>query len=138
MLRDCGLVRERCQLAFKHQVVYLASKMKGEMERKLVSSSRGKSSPHKELLSWYKEWGNGGQDPLVTPSEYPRQCRGRGGVTLLTGDPDLLPGGGEDDLVVENVEGFVPRFLGLEEMGGEERRGRGRPGEKSRRTDNTC
>ena len=42
------------------------------------------------------------------------------GVTLLTGDPDLLPGGEDGvawlpDLVVEVVEGFVPRFLGLEE-----------------------
>ena len=66
----------------------------------------------------------------------------RGGVTLLTGDPDLLPGGEDGvgwlpDLVVENVEGFVPRFLGLEKEGGKERRGRGRPGEKSRGTDNT-
>eukprot|EP00090_Calanus_glacialis_P017086 TRINITY_DN26699_c0_g1_i1.p1 TRINITY_DN26699_c0_g1~~TRINITY_DN26699_c0_g1_i1.p1 ORF type:complete len:831 (-),score=407.19 TRINITY_DN26699_c0_g1_i1:535-3027(-) len=66
----------------------------------------------------------------------------RGGVTLLTGDPDLLTGGEDGvgwlpDLVVENVEGFVPRFLGLEEKGGKERRGRGRPGEKSRGTDNT-
>ena len=59
----------------------------------------------------------------------------RGGVTLLTGDPDLLTGGEDGvgwlpDLVVENVEGFVPRFLGLEEKGGKERRGRGRPVEK--------
>ena len=42
------------------------------------------------------------------------------GVTLLTGDPDLLPGGEDGvarlpNLVVEVVEGFVPRFLGLEE-----------------------
>jgi len=41
------------------------------------------------------------------------------------------------DLTVENVEGFVPRFLGLDDKGGKERRGRGRPGERSRGTDNT-
>jgi len=66
----------------------------------------------------------------------------RGGVTLLTADPDLLSGEEEGvgmlpDLTVENVEGFVPRFLGLDDKGGKERRGRGRPGEKTRGTDNT-
>jgi len=66
----------------------------------------------------------------------------KGGVTLLTGDPDLLTGGEVGlgllpDLNVENVEGFVPRFLGLEEKMGKERKGRGRLGEKNRGTDNT-
>jgi len=66
----------------------------------------------------------------------------RGGVTLLTGDMDLLSGGEAGvgmlpDLIVENVDGFVPRFLGLEEKGGRERKGRGRPGDKTRGTDNT-
>jgi len=66
----------------------------------------------------------------------------KGAVTLLTGDPDLLTGGEVGlgllpDLNVENVEGFVPRFLGLEEKVGKERKGRGRLGEKNRGTDNT-
>jgi len=66
----------------------------------------------------------------------------RGVVTLLTGDMDLLSGGEDGvamlpDLTVENVEGFVPRFLGLDEKSGRERKGRGRPGDKSRGTDNT-
>jgi len=66
----------------------------------------------------------------------------KGGVTLLTGDPELLTEGELGlgllpDLNVENVEGFVPRFLGLEEKVGKERKGRGRLGEKNRGTDNT-
>ena len=66
----------------------------------------------------------------------------KGGVTLLTGDPELLTGGEMGmgllpDLNVENVEGFVPRFLGLDEKGAKERKGRGRLGEKNRGTDNT-
>ena len=36
MLRDGGLVRGRCQLAFKHQVLYLASKMMGRWRHPLA------------------------------------------------------------------------------------------------------
>lgn len=64
----------------------------------------------------------------------------KGGVTLLTGDTALLTGadvGLLPDLIVENVEGFVPRFLGLDEKVSKERRRRGILGEKSRGTDNT-
>jgi len=64
----------------------------------------------------------------------------KGGVILLTGDKDLLTRQGNlllPDLIVENVEGFVPRFLGLDEKAGRDRRGGRRLGEKSRGTDNT-
>merc|ERR1711915_1056664 len=66
----------------------------------------------------------------------------KGGVSviLLTGDKDLLTRQGNlllPDLIVENVEGFVPRFLGLDEKAGRDRRGGRRLGEKSRGTDNT-
>lgn len=59
-------------------------------------------------------------------------CNGPKDVTLLTGNKDILDGGAEilgetrDKLNVENIEGFVPRFLGISDQNGKLKRRSGR------------
>ena len=60
-----------------------------------------------------------------------------GGVTLMTGGPDLLPGvedgvGWLPNMVVKIVEGFVPRFLGWRRREGKRGGGEGSQEKKSR------
>jgi len=53
-------------------------------------------------------------------------------VTLLTGDKDILEGGTEflgeirDKLHIENIDGFVPRYLGIVDRNGKSKRKGGR------------
>ena len=53
-------------------------------------------------------------------------------VTLLTGDKDILEGGTEflgeirDKLHIENIDGFVPRYLGIADRNGKSKRKGGR------------
>ena len=53
-------------------------------------------------------------------------------LTLLTGDKDILDGGTEflgelrDKLHIENIDGFVPRYLGIADRNGKPKRKGGR------------
>ena len=114
------------------------------LERELSRGSRG-------LRAQKKEESVALERPTETVSKYDLQlleclaffisCNGPGDVTLLTANKEILDGGSEilgeikEKLNVENIEGFVPRFLGISDRNGKVRR-RGGRGKRRRDLEN--